>query len=144
MTAKIDTLEEQLRRDEGEVLHAYQDHLGFWTIGVGRLIDSRRGGGITREESNFLLANDIARKTGELARRAPWINELDPVRQAVLRNMAFQMGVDGLLKFTNTLGAVRSRQFDQAARMMLQSLWAQQTPARAHRLAEQMRTGEWR
>ena len=36
---------EQLRRNEGEVLHAYQDHLGFWTIGVGRLIDKRKGGG---------------------------------------------------------------------------------------------------
>jgi lysozyme len=36
------TLAEMLTRDEGRVRHAYQDHLGFWTIGVGRLIDQRK------------------------------------------------------------------------------------------------------
>lgn len=139
----IDTLEEQLRRDEGEVLHVYQDSLGYWTIGVGRLVDERKYGGITRAEATYLLRNDIERKTGALRARAPWIEELDPVRRAVLENMAFQMGVDGLLKFTTTLGLVRSRQYAEAAVQMLRSKWAVQTPERAHRLSEQMRTGVW-
>ena len=78
----IDSLESQLRRDEGEVLHAYSDSLGYLTIGVGRLIDARRGGGISGDESAYLLRNDIERKTGELLRRAPWVAELDPVRRA--------------------------------------------------------------
>ncbi len=139
----IDSLESQLRRDEGEELFAYTDSLGYLTIGVGRLIDKRKGGGITAEESTFLLRNDIARKTGDLAKRAPWISELDPVRRAVLENMSFQMGVDGLLQFSNTIGLVRSRQYAAAAAEMLKSKWAQQTPVRATRLAEQMRTGAW-
>lgn len=59
-------LTKQLRRDEGEVLSAYQDHLGYWTIGVGRLIDKRKGGGLTSEESDYLLGNDIDKRDKEL------------------------------------------------------------------------------
>ena len=134
----------QLRRDEGEVLHAYSDSLGFLTIGVGRLIDKRKGGGITHEESAYLLNNDIERKHAELLKRAPWTANLDAARFGCLLNMAFQLGVDGLLGFKNTLAMVRSGDYAGAADGMLNSLWARQTPARAKRLSEQMRTGQWR
>ena len=140
---KVTNLEEQLRFDEGEKLTAYQDHLGFWTIGIGRLIDARKGGGITKEESSYLLNNDIRRKTAELKAAIPWFGKLDEVRQGVLLNMAFQMGTEGLLKFKNTLRMVESGQYDAAASGMLESLWARQTPERAKRLSEQMRTGVW-
>jgi len=53
-----ENLEEQLRMDEGEVLHFYIDHLGFQTIGVGHLIDKRRGGGIDKETSDFIFNKD--------------------------------------------------------------------------------------
>lgn len=140
---KVTNLEEQLRFDEGEKLTAYQDHLGFWTIGIGRLIDARKGGGITKEESSYLLNNDIRRKTAEVKAAIPWFGKLDEVRQGVLLNMAFQMGTEGLLKFKNTLRMVESGQYDAAASGMLESLWARQTPERAKRLSEQMRTGVW-
>lgn len=136
-------LERGLRGEEGEVLHAYQDHLGFWTLGVGRLIDQRKGGGITREESAFLLHNDIDRKTDELYDRLPWARGLDPVRQGVLVAMAFQMGIDGLLGFKNTLALVQRGDYEAAAKGMLNSKWASQTPERAHRMSEQMRLGNW-
>ena len=136
-------LTKQLRRDEDEVLSAYQDHLGFWTIGVGRLIDKRKGGGITTEESAYLLSNDIDKRQAELLRRAPWTANLDAVRFGALLNMAFQMGVDGLLGFKNTLNFVRSGDYLNAADGMLQSLWAKQTPERAKRIAQQMKTGVW-
>lgn len=139
----IASLEDQLRRDEGEVLSAYQDHLGFWTIGIGRLIDKRKGGGISRMESSFLLMNDIADKERQVRQRFPWAVSLDPVRFAVLVNMAFQMGIEGLAGFKNTLSMIQGRRFDDAAKGMLQSKWAQQTPQRAMRLSEQMRTGTW-
>lgn len=137
-------LTKQLRRDEGEELSAYQDHLGYWTIGVGRLIDKRKGGGITSEEAAYLLSNDIDRKQAELVKRLPWAATLDEARFGVLCNMAFQMGVDGLLGFKNTLAMVRDGKYTEAAEGMLNSLWAKQTPARAKRLSEQMRTGEWK
>lgn len=136
-------LTKQLRADEGEVLHAYQDTLGFWTIGVGRLIDKRKGGGITAEEAAYLLANDIDKRLKELERRLPWISRLDEARRGVLLNMSFQLGVDGLLGFTNTLAMVERGDYQGAAAGMLNSLWARQTPARAKRLSEQMRTGQW-
>jgi len=141
--AGVHNLESQLRLDEQEVLHAYQDHLGFWTIGVGRLIDKRKGGGISREEAALLLRNDIQRTTGAIQENIPWFEKLDTVRQAVLLNMAFQMGVGGLLGFRNTLKLIEDGKYVHAAAAMLQSKWATQTPERAKRLATQIRTGEW-
>lgn len=137
-------LTRQLKGDEGTKPHAYQDHLGFWTIGVGRLIDARKpGSGLRPEEITFLLNNDIDDRIRELGRRLPWFLDLDPARQGVLLNMSFQMGVEGLLGFKNTLRMVEQGRYDEAADGMLLSKWATQTPARAQRLAVQMRTGLW-
>jgi lysozyme len=140
MKAELTT---QLRRDEGEVLSAYQDHLGYWTIGVGRLIDKRKGGGLTVEESAYLLNNDIDKRVAELRSRLPWMQKLDDVRFGALVNMSFQLGVDGLLGFKNTLALIEEGKYTFAADNMLKSKWAEQTPARAKRLADQMRTGVW-
>lgn len=134
---------EQLRRDEGERLHAYHDHLGYLTIGVGRLIDQRRGGGISPDESAFLLGNDVARVTRELQQRLPWFRALDEVRRAALINMGFQLGVAGLMAFTRSLECVRDARYAEAETHLLNSAWAKQTPARARRVARQIATGEW-
>jgi lysozyme len=58
-------------------------------------------------------------------------------------NMAFQMGITGLMKFKKTLSLVEMGLYDDAADNMLKSLWAKQTPNRAAEMAEQMRTGQW-
>jgi len=68
---------------------------------------------------------------------------LDDARKAVLLNMSFQLGITGLLKFKNTLAKIEAGDYQGAADNMLKSLWARQTPNRANRLAEQMRTGQW-
>lgn len=132
-----------LRGEECEVLTEYKDHLGYSTIGVGRLIDKRKGGGITKEESAYLLNNDIDKIVEQLDKRISWWETLDEARRGVLVNMAFQMGVDGLLGFKNTLNMIQSGRYSDAAKGMLNSLWAKQTPARAKRMSEQMRTGVW-
>jgi lysozyme len=139
----LDSIIKQLRRDEGEVLHAYQDHLGYWTIGVGRLIDKLRGGGITKEESAYLLQNDIEKRLDALKKRISWFDNLDYARQGVLLNMAFQMGVEGLLSFHTTLKCIEDGKYEDAAENMARSLWAKQTPDRANRMIKQMITGEW-
>jgi lysozyme len=136
-------LTKQLRRDEGERFSAYQDHLGYWTIGVGRLIDARRGGVISAEESAYLLSNDIDSRIKSLEKHLPWFNDLDEARRGALVNMAFQMGINGLLGFKNTLEAVRTGNYEQAAKGMRESKWYTQTPNRAERIAKQMETGEW-
>ena len=58
--------------------------------------------------------------------------------------MSYQMGVLGLQGFVNTLKMVQQGAYENAADAMLKSKWASQTPARAQRLSEQMRDGEWR
>jgi len=136
-------LKEQLKRDEGVVNHAYQDSLGFTTIGVGRLIDMRRGGGLSDSEVDYLLNNDITDKTAQVLEALPWASKLSETRRAVLINMAFQLGIGGLLKFKRMLGSVEDGQYGDAAKEMLDSTWAKQTLGRATRLAKQMETGEW-
>lgn len=140
----IDRLEQQLRRDEGVVRHAYTDSEGYLTIGVGRLIDERRGGGLSDDEITYLLRDDISRTVRQLLDALPWAANLDEVRFCALVNMAFNLGVGGLLGFRHTLAAIKANNYTLAAREMLDSKWATQVGARATRLADQMRSGEWR
>jgi lysozyme len=135
-------IEAHLVRDEGMVRHAYQDSLGFWTIGIGRLIDKRLGGGITEDEARYLLRNDIARVEAECRREFPWFGALDEVREAVVLNMVFNLGMVKFKGFVNTIADIAAGNYESAASRMLQSKWAQQVGNRALRLAEMMRTGE--
>lgn len=137
-------LKRQLAGDEDKRKHVYKDHLGYYTIGIGRLVDDRKpGSGLRESEIEFMLNNDVDDRMNELTKRIPWFQDLDDARKGVLLNMSFQMGVDGLLGFKNTLAMVESGDYISAARGMLQSLWARQTPERAARMADQMRTGVW-
>jgi lysozyme len=129
---------------------AYRDSEGFLTIGIGRMIDVRKGGGITREEANYLCRNDNLRKMQELDKAIPWWRSLDPARQRVLVDMAFNMGVgqwgkSGLLDFTNTLTAVKEGRWQDAYKGILDSNkpggYAYQTGRRAKRNANTLLTG---
>ena len=144
----------QLKRDEGEVLYVYDDATGkpivkgsvvkgYPTVGIGILLDKDKGGGLRPEESEFIFRNRLKLLEAELTARLPWISKLDPARKGVLINMAFQMGVAGLLGFKKTLALIQSGKYQDAAKAMLQSKWATQTPARAQRLSNQMATGQW-
>jgi lysozyme len=138
-------LSRQLIGDEDKRAHVYQDHLGYWTIGIGRLVDKRKpGSGLRDVEMIFMLQNDIEDRMKQLTARLPWFATLDEARQGVLLNMSFQLGVDGLLGFKTTLGLVEKGDYAQAAEQMLSSKWANQTPARARRMSDQMRTGVWK
>ena len=134
-------LRAELARDEGRVPYAYADSLGFWTIGVGHLIDKRKGGRLPEPIIDALLDIDIDEKTGDLDVNIPWWRSLDDVRQRVLLNMCFNMGWAGLGGFTNTLQAIKERRWADAASGMRTSLWAKQVPERAERLAKAMASG---
>lgn len=136
-------LRAQLIRDEGSVSHAYQDSLGYWTIGVGHLIDAKKGGSLPQGIIDDILDYDIEAHTNALLKAFPWVADLDPIRQAVLINMAFNLGIDGLSGFGHTLALIRSGDYTGASMAMLQSKWATQVGIRATRLAEQMRLGVW-
>ena len=134
-----DAMVRQLRLHEGEWLKPYRCTAGKLTIGIGRNLDDR---GITREESAYLLANDIAAEERELLRALPWVATLDEVRQRVLLDMAFNMGIVGLLGFKRTLATIQAGDYQAAATMMLDSRWAKQVGQRAERLSRMMATGK--
>ena len=135
-------LRPHLQREEGFRKHAYPDHLGYLTIGYGRMIDERRGGGISEREAETLLDNDIWVTLSALEARIPWYLQLSDVRKAVLASMAYQMGIHGLLMFNNTLRMVFEGDYEGAAMGMRDSLWFRQTPARAERMAKAMETND--
>ena len=133
-------LRKELLRDEGFRRAAYRDHLGYWTIGIGRMIDKRRGGGISRDEAAYLLTVDIDKIEIALDKRIPWWRNASSKQQRALVNMAFQMGVGGLMKFKRTLAMAKRGDWNQAATNALKSRWARQTPTRAKRVAAMMRS----
>ena len=136
------SLREQLIRDEGKKPFAYQDSLGYWTIGVGRLIDQRKGGRLTDDEINYLLDNDIREKTAQVLNALPFAKDLDEVRFSALVNLAFA-GIGTLLQFKKMLVAMQARNWDEAAKQLLDSKYATQVGDRANRLAKQLTTGDW-
>jgi len=150
--AMTELIERLLIREEGLRLDPYRDHLGFWTIGYGCLIDRRRGGKlpswiepsfpITELEALELLRNEVAENTVALEDALPRFTSLDDVRRTVLLSMAFQMGMGGLLKFVHTLAAVEAGRWGDAANGIRGSKWYTQTTARAERLAVAMLTGD--
>jgi len=130
---------EDLKRDEGWVPHAYQDHLGYWTIGYGFLIDERKGGRLPKHIGNQWLQWEIEQRWRELTDAEPWLDDQPEDVQRALANMAYQLGVSGVLRFRKMLQALRDGNREKAAQEALDSLWAAQTPARAERVAELIR-----
>lgn len=134
----MQTLVSELSRDEGRKPRIYVDTVGKTSGGVGRNLSDVP---FSDEEIDLMLTNDIARTTAALDKSLSWWRNLDPVRQRVIVNMAFNMGVAGLMTFKNTLAAVQNGDYAAAATGMLQSKWAAQVGARAVRLSNMMRTG---
>jgi lysozyme len=133
-------LVDDLKRDEGLRLDAYRDTRGVWTIGYGHA-GVAPGTTWTLDEADAQLAVDIAATAAELDERLPWWRGLDDVRQDVLCEMAFNLGVEGLLGFTGALRRIRAGDYAMASAQMLLSAWAGQVGARARRLAAMMKTG---
>ena len=131
---------DQVKFDEGLRLSVYKCTANKLTIGYGRNLEDN---GISEDEAEELLLNDLARIEAALDREYLLVDTHNDARQSVLMNMAYQMGVRGLLGFKIMLGAYRGKDYSTAADEMLNSRWAKQTPGRAKRLAEQMRSGEW-
>lgn len=133
-------LETMLELHEGNRKFPYRCTAGKLTIGVGFNLDDV---GLLPEEITFILRNRINLVRTRLAAALPWFGTLDEVRQAVLIDMGFNLGVDGLLKFRNTLKFVQNGDYAQAARNMEQSLWYKQVKSRAVRLVKMMESGKW-
>ena len=139
-----------LTAEESLETEPYLDSLGFWTVGVGHLIDRRKGGSIpawitgfplTKDEAEQLLHDDVEDIESELIDQLPWYLDLDQVRQTVFLSMAFQMGVRGLMGFKKALAHAKKKEYALSAAELFNSKWARQTRKRAGRLALAMRSG---
>lgn len=145
----------QLKRHEGTKRDSTGNHIayrctaGALTIGYGHNLDANPVPGINADsklnddQANRLLVTDIHTIQKSLEANIPWASKLDPARYAVLVNMAFNLGVGGLLGFKNTLAYIRTGDYANAAKNMLKSKWASQVGRRAVELAKQMETGVW-
>ena len=150
MTYDRDRLRHEIERDEGFVAHAYDDKSGApvtaprgWvTIGIGFLVDSRLGAGIPRAVAEVWLDSLLDDIESQLDLKLPWWRTLCRVRQRALMNMAYQMGVPRLLKFTRTLAALEAGDYAKAAAEALDSVWARdRSPARAMRISHMLEFG---
>lgn len=159
--SEIKRLEKMHRFEEGVKSTPYFDSRGFETIGIGHLMDQRIGGYLPAYARNELSAKgrlsdtvisrlyeeDLNRTVDDLLRYLPWVFRLDPVRRDVLIDMCFQMGIgspetgEGLRGFKNTLRYIQNGDYTQAARNMELSAWYKQTPNRAKRRINEMKTG---
>lgn len=129
------SLVEQLKRHEGWRAKPYIDTVGVPTFGYGFTY-------LTEEEGEQILQNRIATCKADLVDAFPWTRKLDPVRFNVLVNMTYNLGINRLSQFVNTLKAVEEGRYDDAVKGMLASKWATQVHGRAIELAKQMQTGE--
>jgi lysozyme len=145
---------------EGLRLEVYQDTLGINTIGIGRNLEDRGiteqelsdldipsiehvyTYGITEADAVYLATNDVEIVEEELLKAHPCVDSLDSVRQLILMDMAFNMGVPRLCKFKNMWAAIHNEDFITAAKEMLDSRWANQVKSRATKLAHAMHHGE--
>ena len=131
---------DDLKRDEGFRLHAYQDTRDVWTIGYGHA-HVAPGTIWTQAQADAQLNIDVARAVAGLDHVLPWWRTLDDVRQDVMAQLSFNMGMAALSEFKNTLAAIKAGNWNLASGGMLASKWAGQVGARATRLAAMMRTG---
>lgn len=133
-------LARQLELEEGRVPYVYLDTLGFQTIGVGRLVDKRKGGKLSDSEIDVLLNNDIQEKSVQVITDYPWAANLSPARLDALIQMCFQLGRTGLAGFKTFLLNMRLHNWTGAVFQLRNSRWHTQTPNRVERICKQILT----
>ena len=132
-----------LKRHEGVETHAYECSEGKVTVGVGRNIDKEGGIGLSDDEVDYLLQNDVERVIKELAAEYPWFTDLDDVRRDAMVDISFNLGATRLRLFKRALAAMEEGEYKVAATEFLDSKWAKQVGSRALELTDMISSGEY-
>jgi lysozyme len=136
----MDELEAKILDHEGLRLFPYLDTADKWTIGAGRNLSDR---GISRDEAMYLLRNDIAESRLELS-HYDWFNNMDKVRQEVLIELHFNIGLAKLLGFKNMIAYLKQGYYYNASLQLRKSLWARQVgQTRSQDMANRLNTGRY-
>ena len=138
-----DKLIEMLKVHEGVETHAYKCSASKITIGVGRNIDPEGGIGLSEDEIDYLLQNDIDRITTELDFESGWFSDLNEARQDAMIDISFNLGQTRLRKFQKALTAMAQSNWNTAADEFMDSKWSKQVGNRAKELTEIIRTGKY-
>jgi lysozyme len=136
----MNKLIEQLKIHEGMKLKPYLCTSKKLTIGIGRNLDDV---GISEEEAEMLLKNDIYEATNQLLNAFPWMATFSDVRISAMINFTFNVGIGTVRKFSNTIEYLKNEDWEAAADEMIDSKWAEQVGDRAIQITEQIRTGRW-
>ena len=144
----MQNLIEMLKRHEGEVVtngrHVlYKCSAGYWTLGIGRNVDVNGGLGLSEDEVDYLLENDIARVIKELSLEYSWFNDLDDVRRDAMIDISFNLGATKLRKFVLALDAMEKADYKSASEEFLDSEWSRTVKGRSVELASMIATGEY-
>ena len=139
----MDKLLEMLKRHEGVESHAYECSEGKITVGVGRNIDQEGGIGLSDDEVDYLLQNDVERVIKELAAEYTWFGDLDDVRRDAMVDISFNLGATRLRLFKRALAAMEEADYKVAATEFLDSKWAKQVGGRALELTDMISSGEY-
>ena len=144
----MEDLIEMLKRHEGEVVtngrHVlYKCSAGYWTLGIGRNVDVNGGLGLSEDEVDYLLENDIARVIKELSLEYSWFNDLDDVRRDAMIDISFNLGATKLRKFVLALDAMAKADYKSASEEFLDSDWSRTVKGRSIELAKMIATGEY-
>jgi lysozyme len=100
------------------------------------LFEDFQANGITENEVNYLFTNDAYQTWDKLKYAFPWYERQPEEVQQLLLNMAFNLGIEGLKKFTGTLALIQIGQYKQAAARLRSTLWYRQVPNRAERICK--------
>jgi lysozyme len=133
---------EMLKRHEGVKSHVYLCSAGYETIGVGRNI-SKSGMGLSDDEVDYLLENDIVRVIKELSSEYPWFKDLDDVRKDAMIDISFNLGATRLRGFKRALAAMEVADYTTAAKEFLDSKWSRDVKGRATELCYMVETGNY-
>ena len=144
----MEDLIEMLKRHEGEVVTngrhlIYKCSAGYWTLGIGRNVDVNGGLGLSDDEVDYLLENDIARVIKELSLAYSWFNDLDDVRRDAMIDISFNLGATKLRKFVLALDAMAKADYKSASEEFLDSDWSRTVKGRSIELAKMIATGEY-
>lgn len=131
-------LKDWIKQHEGYSSHPYLCTSKRVTIGWGHNLDDL---GITKEEAEFILDNDIARCEKELSQYSWYRIQPEHVQHALI-NMCFNMGITRLTGFTKMITALINQDYTKASIEALDSKWAKQVGQRAKDVALMMREGK--
>ncbi len=96
---------------------------------------------LTDEQIDRIFQKTLSQAQDDAASVVSAFDNLGPVRQAVMVDLAFNMGRSGLSKFKKMLAAIEKKDFDAAADELKDSKWFSQVGKRGPRNVDALRRG---